>query len=130
MRQFLIHSIATAILFMLPLIIMIIESDPLANGRAMEALRVAAGLCVWQKLNIVLCLKGKGLLLFDWADLAFEESEHCPEYFKILAEHSVTICTIRQENEAHFLPLKTPAKTLSPVEWSPLLEQARCILSF
>jgi len=108
----------------------IIESDPMQNGRPVEALRVAAGLCVWQKMDIVLCLNGKGLLLMDWEEWQFEGFEHCLEYFKILADHSVAIYTIQKEHDSLLFSMKPPVKSIPLTEWSQLSVQAGCVLRF
>ena len=80
---------------LLPMIIVWIESNPSESDRPLEALRIAAGLSVWQKLEVVLLLSNCGCLLLNWRELEFEHSELYDEYFKILSENSVSIYLLR-----------------------------------
>jgi hypothetical protein len=61
---------------MKPGALFIIDSDPRSNGRAAEAIRIAAGIGVWQKMEITVYLRGPAVqaLCADAAGLVDEEN--------------------------------------------------------
>ena len=45
-----------------PLALFVIEGDPRANGRAVEAIRVAVGVAAWKRVAVAVYLQGPAVL--------------------------------------------------------------------
>jgi sulfur relay (sulfurtransferase) DsrF/TusC family protein len=74
-------------------VLFIIAEDPRASGRPAEAVRIAAGVSVWQKVKMTLYLRGPSLLLLGESseDLDLVDAENCARYFPLLREEHVPI---------------------------------------
>ncbi|MDX1953077.1 MAG: hypothetical protein SFY81_12925 [Verrucomicrobiota bacterium] len=71
--------------------LIVIESDPARSGKALEALRVAAGVAVWKRVQVAVHLRGAAVHLL--APDAGLENELITTYLKILKEEQCPVTT-------------------------------------
>jgi hypothetical protein len=71
----------------------IIAEDPRASGRPAEAVRLAAGVSVWKKVEVALYLRGPAVLLLgeNIEDLGLVDAENDARCFALLREERVPI---------------------------------------
>jgi hypothetical protein len=71
----------------LPKTLVIIETDPRTSARPAEAIRIAAGIGVWQKTDVTLLLRGPvaGYSLQEYADELVDE-DNFTRYLPLVAE--------------------------------------------
>ena len=48
---------------MKPLVLFVIDADPRANGRAVEAVRIAVGIAAWKRVDVAVYLAGAAVLV-------------------------------------------------------------------
>ncbi len=69
-----------------PRVLFIVTGDPRASHRPAEAIRVAAGVGTWKKVDITVYLRGPAVLaLSEWVD-EFIDEDNYTRYFPIVAE--------------------------------------------
>lgn len=69
-----------------PSLLCIIASDPRSSARPAEAIRIAAGVGAWQKVDITVYLRDAAVLaLSEFAD-EFVDEDNFTRYFPIVAE--------------------------------------------
>jgi sulfur relay (sulfurtransferase) DsrF/TusC family protein len=71
----------------------IIAEDPRTSGRPAEALRIAAGVSAWQKVEVTLYFRGPAVLLLgkDVEDMGLVDAENYTRHFSMLVEARVPI---------------------------------------
>jgi sulfur relay (sulfurtransferase) DsrF/TusC family protein len=82
---------------MTPRVLFIISSDPRRSGKPAEAIRIAAGICGWQKTFVSVYLGGAAVLALgeETADLVNEENYTA--YLPMLGEFNCPIF-VQQKN--------------------------------
>jgi hypothetical protein len=69
-----------------PSLLFIITSDPRKSSRPAEAIRIAAGVGTWKKVDVSVYLRDAGVLaLSEYAD-EFVDEDNYTRYFPIVAE--------------------------------------------
>ena len=69
-----------------PTILFIIASDPRTSHRPAEAIRVAAGVGVWKRADVIVYFSGPAILaLGEWVD-ELKEDDNFTRYLPLLAE--------------------------------------------
>lgn len=69
-----------------PKVLFIIRGDPRSSARPAEAIRIAAGVGTWKKVDITVYLRGPAVLaLSEYAD-EFMDEDNYTRYFPIIAE--------------------------------------------
>ena len=71
---------------MTPQVLFVITSDPRSSHRPAEAIRIAAGVSVWQRSKITVYLRGPAILSLSPAPEALVDAECFSRYLPILAE--------------------------------------------
>ena len=74
-----------------PRVLFIITSDPRVSARPAEAIRIAAGVGAWQKVEPVLYLRGPAVLALGDDAEELVEGENFARYLPIVRESSSTI---------------------------------------
>ena len=64
----------------------IIESDPRRSGRPAEAVRIAAGVGAWKKIEVAVYLRGAATLLLGEEAEALMDGENFAQYLPVLRE--------------------------------------------
>jgi hypothetical protein len=63
----------------------IIDSDPRASGRPAEAVRIAAGVGVWKRVDVTVYLRDAAVLILGENTAELEEAESYARYLPILS---------------------------------------------
>jgi hypothetical protein len=71
---------------MKPSAIFIIDSDPRRSGRPAEAVRIAAGVGAWRKLDVALYLREAAVLVLGEEAEALMDGENYPRYLPVLRD--------------------------------------------
>ena len=72
-------------------VLIVISADPLANRRAAEAVRVAAGLAALGELRVGVCFCGAGALILSRPASSFVDGEVVETAMPVLAKHAAKI---------------------------------------
>ena len=64
----------------------VIQSDPRRSGRPAEAVRIAAGVGVWRKVEVAVYLRGAAVLVLGEEAEALMDGENYPQYLPVLGE--------------------------------------------
>ena len=69
-----------------PIVLFVVTTDPMKDGRTAEAIRIAAGVGTWRKAEVRLYLHGPAVRsLGEWVDELVDE-DNFTRYLPILAE--------------------------------------------
>ena len=74
-----------------PRVLFIVTTDPRVSARPAEAIRIAAGVGAWQKVDPVLYLRGHAVLALGDDAEELVEGENFARYLPIVRESSPTI---------------------------------------
>ena len=69
----------------------VVTEDPRRSGRPAEAVRIAAGLGMWKKVEVALYLRGPAVLLLGEDTAELVEEENYARYLPLLAEGGAPI---------------------------------------
>ena len=69
-----------------PRVLILIDSDPCRDGRAAEAVRIAAGMGAWHKLELTVYLHGPAVRLLGMDNQDLPDGDHYHEYLPVLRE--------------------------------------------
>ncbi|MGO8697388.1 MAG: hypothetical protein ACLQVY_06690 [Limisphaerales bacterium] len=111
----------------------IIAEDPRASGRPAEALRIAAGVSAWEKVEVTLYLRGPAVLLLgkNPEDMGLVDAENHARHFSMLAEGRVPIYA--QQGAAGLARPGQAAVPFAEISDAQLAEMAaarNCLLRF
>ena len=116
---------------MKPKVLIVVDSDPRNSGRPAEAIRMAAGIGTWKKVEILLLLRGPAILsLSEYSDEWIDE-DNFSRYLPILREWGRPVYV--QAGAAELAELGEP---LAPIEelpdaaWARLAAQSTHVLRF
>jgi len=107
-----------------PSILFIITSDPRTSPRPAEAIRIAAGVGTWKKVDVSVYLRDAAVLaLSEFAD-EFVDEENYTRYFPIIGEFGRPIYVQREAPLLAELGEATlPFQEVSDVELAALVAQ-------
>jgi hypothetical protein len=113
-------------------ILFVVTSDPRSSGRVAEAVRIAAGVSVWGRLEVALFFHGPAVLaLVEPAADTLVEGEHLREWWRLLAERQ---CPVYVERGAPQLRDAAPpahrCQELDEAQLGALSAQTRYLLRF
>jgi hypothetical protein len=114
-----------------PSALFIITSDPRASHRPAEAIRIAAGVGVWKKINVRVYLREAAVLaLSEWTD-ELADGDNYTQYLPILGELGAPIYV--QGDAA--MPWKNgqptlPTERISEAQLAKLAAESMCVLRF
>jgi hypothetical protein len=112
-------------------LLMVLTSDPRTSHRAAEAIRIAAGVAAWRKVDVSLYLAGPAVLALsaDTDDFVNEESftQYLPMLVEsgrpILAEAGAPLLREIRETAVRF-------EAISPPKLAALASEMACVLRF
>lgn len=114
-----------------PQLLFLIDSDPRESARPAEAIRVAAGLGAWKKVDITVYLRGPAIrALGEWVDELRDEDNYT-RYLPLLAEGGRTLYV--QAGAPELDDLGEPSQRFEPIGDARLAElaaQATAVLRF
>ena len=112
-------------------ILIVITSDPRTSARTAEAVRIAAGVSVWGRLQVAVFLHGPAALALGERMERLVDGENLPEWWRLLAERHCPVYVER--GSAHLPELQSaalPFQELDIPELSRLSAQSRYTLRF
>jgi hypothetical protein len=77
----------------------VIVSDPRTSHRPAEAIRIAAGVGAWKKVDVSVYLHGEGRRILDDTTGEFVDEEHFRRYLPMLQEGGGKIWVHKDEKE-------------------------------
>jgi hypothetical protein len=77
---------------MKPSLLILVESDPRNSPRPAEAVRIAAGVCAWNKADVTLCLRGPAVLALGEYTDDLVDDDNFVRYLPILRESGRAVC--------------------------------------
>ena len=112
-------------------ILFVIASDPRSSARVAEAVRIAAGVSVWGRLQVAVFLHGPAVLALGEAVETLVEGEKLLEWWRLLAERQ---CPVYVERGSAQLPglgsAALPFQELDETQLGVLSAQSRYLLRF
>jgi len=72
-------------------ILLIVTSDPRTSPRPAEAVRIAAGVGAWEKVEVTLCLCAAAVLALGESAEDLVDGEHFTRYLPLVAESGRTV---------------------------------------
>jgi hypothetical protein len=69
----------------------VIASDPRTSHRPAEAVRIAAGVAAWKKVDVSLYLHGEAALILDETAGSFVDEEHIERYLPMLDREKIYV---------------------------------------
>lgn len=116
---------------MIPRVLFIIDSDPRRSPRPAEAIRIAAGLGAWGRMELTVYLHGPAVSILGLDAEELPDGENYQRYLPVLSElgHALRV------EAAAALPeeLSGPGRGFSglePVELAGLAATCACVLRF
>ena len=114
-----------------PKVLFIIRGDPRTSARPAEAIRIAAGVGTWKKVDIIVYLRGPAVLaLSEYAD-EFVDEDNYTRYFPIIGEWAWPIYA--QQGEPLLAEIGTPAlkfEEISDVRLASLAAESDSVVNF
>jgi hypothetical protein len=109
----------------------IIESDPRRGGRPAEAVRLAAGVGAWKKVEVAVYLRGAAVLLLGENAESLVDGEHYTRYLPLLRELD---CQVRVQKGAAALgqlgQAALPFQQISDGQLAVMAAGRDCVLRF
>lgn len=116
---------------MKPSLLIVVESDPRTSGRPAEAIRVAAGIGTWKKVEVRLHLRGAAILsLAEYSDEWIDE-DNFSRYLPILKEWGWPVTV--QQGAAAVAELGEPLipfEEISDAQWAATAARATYVFRF
>jgi hypothetical protein len=116
---------------MKPSALFIIESDPRRSARPAEAVRIAAGVAAWKKVEVAVYLRGVAVWVLDEKAEALLDGEDYARYLPILRELGRPIYVqkgIAAPGEIGHVAL--PFEEISDEQLAELAAASECVLRF
>jgi sulfur relay (sulfurtransferase) DsrF/TusC family protein len=116
---------------MKPRVLIVVESNPRTSGRPAEAIRVAAGIGTWKKVEVLLYLRGAAILsLSEYSDEWIDE-DNFSRYLPILQEWGRPVYVQKGAAELALLgEALTPFEEVSDAQWASLAGRSTYVLRF
>jgi hypothetical protein len=76
-------------------VLVLVTADPRRSPRPAEAVRVAAGLAAWRKLDVVLYLHDAAVLALDSSTDALVDGDHFVQYLPVFSAAGGRVCAQR-----------------------------------
>mgnify|MGYP001603535972 FL=1 len=112
-------------------VLFIVQSDPRQSARPAEAIRIAAGLGTWRKIEVGLYLHGAAVLTLSECVDDFVDSDNYTRYWPILAGLGHPIYVEKHVPlPANIAEPVVRVQTLTREELARLAAQAGCVTRF
>jgi sulfur relay (sulfurtransferase) DsrF/TusC family protein len=109
----------------------VIDADPRASGRPAEAVRIAAGVGVWKKIEVALYLRAAAVLILGEDTCELVDQENYTRYLPILGEFGRPIFV--QEGAPALSRLGQsllPIQQISDAVLARLAAESSCVIRF
>jgi hypothetical protein len=109
----------------------IIDTDPRASGRPAEAVRIAAGIAVWKKIDVALYLRAAAILILAEYTGDLVDEENYTRYLPILGELPGPIYVQKGASTLSQLGQSVlPFQKISDAELAQMAAKHSCVLRF
>ena len=112
-------------------VLIIIESDPRRNGRAAEAVRIAAGVGAWRKVDVAVYLREAAVLALGEHAQELVDGENYARYLPLLEEMGKPVYA--QKGAAALGKLGQPTvrvEEITDVQLAGMAAARDCVLRF
>jgi hypothetical protein len=109
----------------------VIESDPRRSGRPAEAVRIAAGVGAWKKIQVAVYLRGAAVLVLGEGAEDLVDGENYARYLPVLQESGGPVYV--QQGSALLGELgqaTLPFEEISDEQLAGMAATRRCVLRF
>jgi hypothetical protein len=109
----------------------VIESDPRRSGRPAEAVRIAAGVGAWKKVDVAVYLRQAAVLILGEEAEALIDGENYAQYLPVLQESGRPFYV--QKGTAHLSELgraTSPFEEISDQQLARMAADRGCVLRF
>lgn len=116
---------------MKPRLLIVVTEDPRTSRRPAEAVRIAAGVSAWQRVEVTLFLRGPAVRALGEFANELADGENFERYLPVFAEHHRPI--FAQQGAAELAELgETPVKfqLATEVQLAALAAGSNCVLCF
>jgi hypothetical protein len=116
---------------MKPSALIIIESDPRHSERPAEAVRIAAGVSAWKKVEVTLYLREAAVLVLREQAEELKDGEDCARYLPVLLESGRPVYA--QKGAAALSAIgqaSLPFEEISDEQLAGLAAACSCVLRF
>ncbi len=114
-----------------PSVLIVIASDPRTSPRAAEAVRIAAGISVWGRLDVQVCLQGAAVQMLGEFPDDLMDGDQVTQCLPMLARHNCSLYVGR--DAVPTLPTaraEIPFQEIDASQLGALAAQCRCLLRF
>jgi len=109
----------------------VIDSDPRLSGRPAEAVRIAAGVGVWKKVDVAIYLRNTAVLVLGEDADSFVDGENYTRYLPVLRELGRPIYVQKGASVAESLAQKTYLiEEISDDQLGEMAAAHSCVLHF
>ncbi len=109
----------------------IIQSDPRLSGRPAEAMRIAAGVGAWKKVDVAIYLRQAAVLVLGEQAEALPDGEDYERYLPILRELASQVYVQQGAAALRDLGQATlPFQEISDEQLAALAAERACVLRF
>src|SRR5271166_365022 len=108
-----------------------IQSDPRRSGRPAEAVRIAAGVSAWKKVDVAVYLRGLAVLVLSEQAEALPDGEDYARYLPMLRELGRPVYVQKGAAALRELgPAAMPFEEISDEQLAVLAAGRACVLRF
>jgi hypothetical protein len=114
-----------------PGVLFILTSDPRTSPRPAEAVRIAAGVGVWQKVDVTVYLHGDAILALGESPDGLVDEENFVQYWPVIAGWGRPVYV--QKNAAAMLkisPSRVPFEEIADKELAALAARQTYVMRF
>ena len=109
-------------------LLVLVSTDPAASHQPAEAVRIAAGVAVWKKAGVSLCLLGKARTLLD--DDPGSDARQTRDHLAMLAELEPILLLAPHPREITPTPPEMNHRLIDLDELARLAAESDCVLHF
>jgi sulfur relay (sulfurtransferase) DsrF/TusC family protein len=112
-------------------VLFIVTNDPRISPRPAEAVRIAAGVGAWEKIEAVLYLRGAAVLALGEHAEELVDGDHFVDFLPLAAEGGRRICAQRSSPLlAEVGEAQTAFETLDDDQLAQLASDSDCVVRF
>lgn len=112
-------------------VLFIVTSDPRISPRPAEAVRIAAGVGAWEKIDAVLYLRGPAVLALGEHAEELVDGDHFVRYLPLAAEGGRSVCAqCSSPLLAELGEVQTTFETVNDDQLAQLAVDSDCVVRF
>jgi hypothetical protein len=116
---------------MKPRVLFIITSDPRTSPRPAEAVRIAAGVGVWEKMEIAVYVRGEAVRALGESEEGLVDEDNFAQYWPMLAKAASPIYAQKNADPlAQLAPTRAPFTEITDDQLAALAAKQTYVISF